>query len=136
MVRSLAATLLLIPMLAHAEVSELRITKQPGISYLAPIVMEQRHLIETEAAKLGVPALQVSWVTFGSGGAATDALLAGDIHVVTSGASNLLLLWDRAHGAVKGLASASALPVWLVTNRPELKTLRDLQSSDRIALPT
>ena len=121
---------------ARAEVTELRITKQPGIIYLAPIVMEQRKLVEKAAARLGLAKLAAKFVTFGGGGAATDALLAGGVDVVTTGASNMLLLWDRTKGQVKGLAGSSATPMWLVSNNPAIKTLRDFTDKDRIAVPT
>ncbi len=52
MLRLIAALILLLPAYARAEISELRITKQPGIIYLAPIVIEQQHLIEKAGAKL------------------------------------------------------------------------------------
>ncbi len=121
---------------AHAEVSEIRITKQPGIIYLAPIVMEQQKLVEAAGKALGLPALTAKFVTFGGGGAATDALLSGNVDVVTTGASNMLLLWDRTKGQVKGLAGSSATPMWLVSRNPAVHSLRDLTSADRIAVPT
>ncbi len=136
MLRFLAVACMLFPMVARAEVAELRITKQPGIIYLAPIVMEQQKLIEQEGAKLGLPDLKARWITFGGGGAATDALLSGNVDIVTTGASNMLLLWDRTKGGVKGLAGSSATPMWLLSNNPEVKTLRDLQPTDKIAVPT
>jgi len=121
---------------ARAEVAELRITKQPGIIYLAPIVMEQQKLVEREAAKLGLAKFTTTWITFGGGGAATDALLAGGVDVVTTGPSNMLLLWDRTKGQVKGIASSAATPMWLVSNNPAVKSMRDLTAKDRIAVPT
>lgn len=136
MLRLLALVCALVPGLAYADVSEIRITKQPGIIYLAPIVMEQQKLIEQEAAKLGLPDLKARWITFGGGGAATDALLSGNVDVVTTGASNMLLLWDRTKGGVKALAGSSATPMWLLSNNPDVKTLRDLQPTDKIAVPT
>ena len=121
---------------ARAEVTELRITKQPGIIYLAPIVMEQQKLVEKAAARLGLPKLDAKYITFGGGGAATDALLSGNVDVVTTGASNMLLLWDRTKGQVKGLAGSSATPMWLLSNNPAVKSMRDLTDKDRIAVPT
>ncbi|MDT7953550.1 MAG: ABC transporter substrate-binding protein [Acetobacteraceae bacterium] len=136
MLRLIAAALLLLPTLARAEVSELRITKQPGIIYLAPIVMEQQHLIEKAAASLGIPDLKTKWITFGGGGAAIDALLSGNVDIVTTGASNMLLAWDRTKGQVKGLAGSSSTPMWLISDNPDVKTLRDLKPTDKIAVPT
>ncbi len=121
---------------ARAEVNEVRITKQPGIIYLAPIVMEQQKLIEKAAEALGLKGFTATFITFGGGGAATDALLSGGVDIVTTGASNMLLLWDRTKGQVKGLAGSSATPMWLISNNPAVKTLQDLKPSDKIAVPT
>ena len=141
MLRLFAALILLLPVqllptTARAETSEIRITKQPGIIYLAPIVMEQQQLIEKAAAKLGVPDLKAKWITFGGGGAAIDALLSGNVDIVTTGASNMLLAWDRTKGQIKGLAGSSATPMWFVSSDPDVKTLRDLKPTDKIAVPT
>src|SRR6266702_3274032 len=70
---------------AGAEVAEVRITKQTSIIYL-PLVV-----------------IKVQWITFNSGGAATDALLSGNVDLVTSGVSNLLLLWERTKGEINGV---------------------------------
>ena len=120
---------------ARAEVAEIRITKQPGIIYLAPIVMEQQRLVEKAAEKIGL-ILTAKYITFGGGGAATDALLSGNVDIVTTGASNMLLLWDRTKGQVKGLAGSSATPMWLLSKDPAVKSLTDLKPTDKIAVPT
>ena len=132
----IAAVLLLLPLAARAEVSELRITRQPSILYLGPIIMEQHGLVEANAAKLGVPGLTTKWIVFSSGGSATDTLLAGNVDVVTTGLSNMLLLWDRTRGGVKGLGAAAVLPMWVVSRNPAVKSLRDLSANDRIGVPT
>lgn len=120
----------------RAEVNEIRITYQPGIIYLPVIVMRHEKLIEQAAAANGLPGLQAKYSIFGGGGAATDALLSGNVDVVTTGVSNMLLLWDRTKGGVKGFASASATPMWLISTDPKVKTLADLTSDDKIAVPT
>ena len=96
--RYLALLGLLLPLAAHAEVNQLHVTRQPSIIYLAPIIMEQQKLVEAEAAKLGLPGLTTKWTVFSSGGSATDTLLAGNVDVVTTGASNMLLLWGSDQG--------------------------------------
>jgi len=121
---------------ASAEVSELRITKQPSIIYLPLVVMEQNKLIEKQTHAAGLPELKVSWITFNSGGASTDALLAGSVDLVTSGVSNLLLLWERTKGQVNGVTSVGGLPMLLVTRDPAVKTLKDFTDKDKIAVPT
>lgn len=121
---------------ARAETNEVRITKQPGLLYLPMILMETQKLIEKRAAAQGLGDLKTNWVTFNSGGAATDALLAGNVDFVTSGASNMLLLWDRTKGQVKGIAACGGMPMYLLTRNPNVKTLKDFTEKDRIAVPT
>ena len=121
---------------AGAEVSELRVTKQPSIIYLPLVVMEQNKLLEKHAKAAGLGDLKVSWITFNSGGASTDALLSGSVDLVTSGVSNLLLLWERTKGEVNGLTSVGGLPMLLVTRDPAVKTLKDFTEKDKIAVPT
>lgn len=83
---------------ATAETTEVRITKQPGLLYLPMILMEEGRLIEKHAKLAGLGDVKSTWITFNSGGAATDALLSGNVDFVTSGGSNMLLLWDRTKG--------------------------------------
>lgn len=112
------------------------ITRQPGILYLASHVMETQKLIEKEAAKEGVDGVTVEWRTFSGGGAQTDALLSGNVDIVNTGTGNLLLLWDRTRGKVKGIITSSAQPVIMVSNDERIKTLKDIGESDKIAVPT
>src|ERR1700681_409786 len=121
---------------ASGEVSELRITKQPSIIYLPLVIMEQDKLLEKHAKTAGLQELKTSWITFNSGGAATDALLSGSVDLVTSGVSNLLLLWERTKGQVNGVTSVGGLPMLLVTRDPAVKTLKDFTEKDKIAVPT
>jgi len=116
--------------------TEISITRQPGILYLPSHVMEKQQLIEKEAAKLGVANLKVTWASLSGGGAQTDALLSGNVDVVNTGVGNLLLLWDRTKGGVKGIVANSALPLALITRNPNIHTLKDYGPNDRIAVPT
>lgn len=129
---------LVFPMaLAHAEVSELRITKQPGALFAPTILMEQHKLIEKHAAAAGLGSdFKVNWLTLSSGGAATDGLLAGSVDIVTSGTTNMLLLWGKTNGDIKTIAGVSGLPFKLITRNPNIKTIKDYGPGDRIALPT
>ena len=116
--------------------SEINITRQPGILYLPSHVMEKQRLIEKHAAALGVPDLKINWLLLSGGGNQTDQLLAGNVDVVNTGVGNLLLLWDRTKGGVKGIVANSALPLTLVTRNPSIKTLKDFGPADKIAVPT
>ncbi len=95
----LVAGLLAYPL--RAEVSEVRISKQYGLPYLTVVIVEQQRLVEKHARLLGLGDVKVNWMTIGSGGTSTDSLLAGNLDFVTSGISNMLLLWSRT-GAPAG----------------------------------
>jgi NitT/TauT family transport system substrate-binding protein len=116
--------------------NEITITRQPSILYLPTQIIEKQHLIEKQAAKLGIPNLKVEWVNFSGGGSQTDAMLAGSIDIVNTGTGNLLLLWDRTKGGVKGIVATSAQPVTLISRDPRIKSLKDYGPNDRIAVPT
>ena len=127
----------LVPRVASAQdVETLKIGRILGVNFLPTYIMESQNLIEKHAKALGVPTLKVDWKTFSGGGGATDAMLSGNIDIVDAGASNMLLLWDRTRGGVKGIVSQAALPAVLISTDPRLKTLKDYRPGDKIALPT
>jgi NitT/TauT family transport system substrate-binding protein len=121
---------------ASAEVSELKISKQPGLLFAPMILMEHHKLVEKHAKDAGVPDLKAEWLTLMSGGANNDALLSGSLHIVTSGVTNMLLLWGKTNGDVKTIIGVSGLPYKLVTRNPNINTIKDYGPSDRIAVPT
>ena len=131
-----AFALLLLPTAPRAEVAELTITKQPGLLFTPTLLMEHHKLVEKHAREAGLGELKVSWVNLLSGGAANDALLSGSVHIVTSGVSNMLLLWGKTNGNIKAFQGVSGLPFKLLTRNPEIKTIKDYKPTDRIALPT
>jgi NitT/TauT family transport system substrate-binding protein len=48
----------------------------------------------------------------------------------------MLLLNDRTRGDVKGLCGVGSTPMLLLTRNPDVKTLSDFSSKDKIALPS
>ena len=116
--------------------TEIALSRQPGIFYMPSHIIEKQKLIEKHAAALGVPGITTKWLTFSGGGAQTDALLAGGVDILNTGTGNLLLLWDRTRGGVKGIVATSALPMTLISRDPKIKSLKDFGPNDKIALPT
>ncbi len=51
----------LLPRSASAEVSELRLARQYGISHLAMALMDQLQLVQHQAEKAGLKDLKVTW---------------------------------------------------------------------------
>jgi len=99
-------------------------------------IMEAGKLIEAQAARHGVPGVTVDWITFNGGGGVTDALLAEGVDLANTGVGNMLLLWDRTKGRVKGIVATCAEPLVLISRNPRIKTLADFRPGDKIAVPT
>lgn len=120
---------------AFAKNNEVRISKQYGLPYLPLMVAEEHKLIEKQAAAAGLKDVKVTWLTFGSGATSNDALLSGNVDVISGGVAPFLRLWDKSKGKVKALASLDQSPQVLNTCRPEVKSLKDFTVNDKIALP-
>jgi NitT/TauT family transport system substrate-binding protein len=116
--------------------SEIALSRQPGIFYMPSHIMEKQKLIEKHAAALGVPNVTTKWINLSGGGAQTDALLAGGVDILNTGTGNLLLLWDRTRGGVKGIVATSAQPMTLISRDANIKSLKDIGPNDKIAVPT
>lgn len=123
------------PGAAEAE-GQIRIAEQFGVVYLLLNVARDQHLIEQEGRKAGLD-IKVDWVRLSGGAAINDALLSGAIDIGGAGVGPLLTVWDRTHGRqnVKGVTSLGNLPYYLVSDNPNVKTIADLTSKDRIAVP-
>ena len=69
---------------AEAETNEIRIGKQYGLAYLPLMVMESQKLYEKRAAELGISTKPV-YLTLGTNTAANEALISGNLDVITNG---------------------------------------------------
>jgi NitT/TauT family transport system substrate-binding protein len=134
-IAALAITLSGLPAQAQQK-SEIALSRQPGIFYMPSHIMEKQKLIEKHAAALGVSGVTTKWINLSGGGAQTDALLAGGVDILNTGTGNLLLLWDRTRGGVKGIVATSAQPMTLISRDAHIKSLRDFGPNDKIAVPT
>jgi NitT/TauT family transport system substrate-binding protein len=121
---------------AHAEVSEIHVSRQYGISYLPLMIMEDQKLIEKHAKAQGID-VKVDWSKFASGAVMNDALLSGNLQFASGGVAPFTTLWakTRSNLDVKAVAAINSMPLYLVTNNPKVKTLKDFTDKDKIALP-
>lgn len=119
---------------SQAEVQELRLARQYGISHLQMALLEELKLIEKSAQKSGMPNLKVSWTRFSDGPGMNEALLSGNIDIANGGLTALIVLFDKSHGNFVGLAPLSSMPAILMTRSPDVKSLKDLKETDRIGL--
>lgn len=121
---------------AQAEEGKLRIAEQFGVVYLLLNVAKDQQLIEKHGKEQGVD-IDVEFLQLSGGAAVNDALLSGSIDVAAAGVGPMFTIWDRTRGgqAVKAVTSLGNFPNYLISNRPEVKTIADLTDRDRIALP-
>jgi len=124
---------------SQAEVKEVRISKGYGILYLPLIVMEDQKLLEKQAEKAGIGPLKVNWLMLDGGNVINDAMMAGSLDIAGTGAPGFITLWAKAKGIpsveVVGVSGLSSTSLWLNSNNPEIKSLKDFKPSDKIALP-
>lgn len=120
---------------AQAE-GRLRIAEQFGISYLILDVVRDQKLIEKHGAAAGLD-IKVEWAKISGVTAMNEALLSNNLDIVSAGVPPTLVLWDRTKGRqnVKAVAALGSLPNYLLSNNPQVKSIRDLSDKDRIAVP-
>lgn len=107
-----------------------------GISYLPLIIMKEKKLLEKHAASLGID-VTMRWERFPAASAMYDALLSGKLAFASGGVTQLLTSRYRtgANVEVKGVGALNAMPLSLVTSNPDVRSITDFTSKDRIALP-
>lgn len=120
---------------AQAEGS-ISIAQQFGIGYLILDVVRDQQLIEKHGKQQGLD-IKVDWNSISGSTAMNEALLAGALDVVSAGVPPMLTLWDRTKGKqnVKAIASLGSMPNYLLSNNPNVKSLKDFTDKDRIAVP-
>src|SRR6266850_476772 len=131
-----AAALALFPGGADAQTTTVRLAKQFGISYLPLTVMEEGKLLEEHGKRLGVD-IKTEWVQFVSGAPMNEAIISGNLDFASGGVGPLLTIWGKTRGniGVKGVAAINAMPLYLTSINPNVKTIKDFTDKDRIALP-
>jgi NitT/TauT family transport system substrate-binding protein len=122
---------------AAAEVSEVKIAQQFGISYLPLMYLEHEKLLEKHAKAMGAGDITVSWAKFAGGNVMNEALLSESLHFASGGVGPLVNLWAKTQGNlnVKAVCAMNAMPLYLNTRNPDVKTIKDFTSKDKIALP-
>lgn len=126
-----------IPGAARAEIGTIRLAEQFGLGYLPLMVMREFELIEKHVEKAGLPRPKVEWLRFSGGAAMNEALLSNNLEVASGGVGPLVTIWDRTRDNfdVRGISAINAMPLFLNTINPNVKTIKDFTEKDRIALP-
>ncbi len=133
---ALTVALALAAVAARAELAEIKVAQQYGISYLPLMIMEDQKLIEKHAKAAGLD-VTVGWTKFAGGNVMNDALLSNSLQFASGGVGPLVTLWARTKGNldVKAVSAINSMPLYLNTRNPNVKTIRDFTDKDRIALP-
>jgi NitT/TauT family transport system substrate-binding protein len=133
----IGALLVLASTAARAEVSEITIAQQFGVAFLPLMLMERNGLVEKHAKAAGIE-LKTNWQKVAGPSVINDGLLSGTVHFGAVGAPSLITLWSKTKSnvGVKGMAAMTSYPLYFVTRNPELKSLKDLSSKDKIAIPS
>ena len=138
-VRLFAAALLLLASATapRAEIGEVTIAQQFGVSFLPLMLMERDALIEKHAKAAGIE-VKTNWQKVAGPSVINDGLLSGNVHFGAVGAPSLITLWSRTKNnvGVKGVAAMTSYPLYFVTRNPDLKSLKELSSKDKIAVPS
>src|ERR1041384_4441617 len=132
-----AALLLASASASRAEIAEITVAQQFGVSFLPLMLMERDGLIEKHAKAAGIE-VKTNWQKVAGPSVINDGLLSGNVHFGAVGAPSLVTLWWRTKNnvGVKGVAAMTSYPLYFVTRNPELKSLKDLSQKDKIAVPS
>jgi NitT/TauT family transport system substrate-binding protein len=121
---------------ARAEVSEITVAQQYGVSFIPLMLMEKEGLVEKHAAQAGLSGLKVNWAKVAGPSVMNDGLIANAIHFAAQGAPSLITLWDKTHGQIKGVSAMTTYPLYLVTRNPAVKSIADFTDKDKIGVPS
>ena len=123
---------------ATAEVSEISVAQQYGVSFLPLMVMERDKLVEKRAKAEGLGELKVNWVSVAGPSVMNDGIISGAIQFIAVGAPSLITLWDKTKSnvQVKGMSAMTTYPLYLNVRNPDVKSIKDFTEKDRIAVPS
>jgi NitT/TauT family transport system substrate-binding protein len=123
---------------ATAEVSEISVAQQYGVSFLPLMVMERDKLVEKRAKAAGLGEIKVNWVSVAGPSVMNDGIISGAIQFIAVGAPSLITLWDKTKSnvQVKGMSAMTTYPLYLNVRNPDVKSIKDFTEKDRIAVPS
>src|SRR5882672_11820237 len=121
----------------RAEIAEITIAQQFGVSFLPLMLMERDGLVEKHAKAAGID-VKTNWQKVAGPSVVNDGLLSGTVHFGAVGAPSLITLWSKTKSnvGIKGMAAMTSYPLYFVTRNPDLKSLKDLSQKDKIAVPS
>jgi NitT/TauT family transport system substrate-binding protein len=108
-----------------------------GVGFLPTFILDELDLVEKHAKAEGLD-VKATYHRFSGSAAMQDAVLSGSVDVGVYGVQAMLIAWEKAKGTpqqINGIAGVTTLPLVLITNQANVKTIKDFKPSDRIAMP-
>jgi len=109
-----------------------------GLAFLPVYLCQDLKLIEKHGKAVHLD-LKPSYQRFFGAGPLQDAIGAGTIDMGPFGTAPLLVAWEKASGTPRQIVAVSGittLPLVLLSNQPNVRTIADFRPVDRIAVPT
>lgn len=131
----LALLAALVPVRAEEPV---RIGTGFGIAFLPMYICADLKLVEKHGKEARLD-LRASYPSFAGAGGLQDAIRSGALDIGPFGIAPLLAAWEKTKGTPRQILAVSGLttlPLVLLTNRANVRTIADFGAADRIALPT
>lgn len=118
-----------------AEEKPISIAIQYGYAYLPVVVADQKGFFSKQLAAKGIKTT-VEIKKISGAPAINDALISGTVDIGAYGLPGMLIAAEKTKTSIRirGLAALVAGDNGFYTNKPEIKDLKDLTSSDRIAV--
>jgi NitT/TauT family transport system substrate-binding protein len=137
--RSFTAFLLLCATLTPAFAQqEVKIGVGFGLAFLPIYICEDLKLVEKHAKAAGFE-VKANFPRFMSAAQLQDAVASGAIDMGPYGTAPLLAAWQKGKdtlGQILAVSGITSLPLTLLSNQPNEKSVADLTPADRIAVPT
>ena len=123
---------------ARAETASVSVAYQYGLAYLPLMVMREQKLLEQQARAAGLGDVAVTYATMSGPGLINDGLLSGSVQFGAVGPPSLVTLWAKTKGrlGVRMVGGLAAMPMYLNSMNPAVRTLADFGETDKIALPS
>jgi NitT/TauT family transport system substrate-binding protein len=116
---------------------EVRLGIGYGIAFLPTFMCEQSKLVERLAHTQGLD-VTATYHRISGSAEMQDAVLSGSVDIGVFGLQATLLAWEKARGTTQqvfGVSGVTTLPLVLLTNQADIKSIGDFEADDRIAMP-
>jgi NitT/TauT family transport system substrate-binding protein len=109
-----------------------------GFAFLPLYICEDLKLIDKQAKAAHLD-VQAKFQRFADNGELRAAIMSGLVDMGPFGTAPLLAAWQEAKdksSQILAVSGITSLPLVLLSNRSDMRSIADLKSSDRIAVPT